>query len=73
MSSLWQIESFDKENPLPHDGEWIDLLTPEEFARLPDGTLLLSINGKEAIKGRDYIDDDLRGGHMAYGTAVADG
>jgi hypothetical protein len=48
------------------DGElW--LLTPAEFAQLPDGTELGCIDDTTAVKGRDTIDDDTRGGHLAYG------
>lgn len=43
------------------------LITPEEFAELPDGTELVCINGKTYIKGKDIIDSDTRGGHLAYG------
>ena len=70
MSVLWTIESFDPDKPLPHEGEVIDLLTPEEFQRLPMGTILLSIFGRETIKGRDIIDDDMRAGHLAFGIPV---
>ena len=44
------------------------LLTPEEFAALPDGTELTCIDDSTAIKGRDEIDDDTRGGHIPYGV-----
>lgn len=44
------------------------LLTPAEFAQLPDGTALTCIDGEVAIKGTDYIDDDTRFGHLAYGV-----
>ncbi len=43
------------------------LLTEAEFAQIPDGTLLISISGNKAVKGRDYIDDETRGGYIAYG------
>ena len=54
-------------------GAWWDeektlwLLTPEEFEQLPDGTELTDIFGESAIKGQDYIDQDTRFGHLAYG------
>lgn len=51
------------------DGEnslW--LLTPAEFAKIPDGAVLECFDGKLKTKGVDYIDDDLRGGHLAYGV-----
>lgn len=43
------------------------LLTTDEFAALPDGTVLTCIDGETAIKGKDFIDNDTRFGHMAYG------
>lgn len=56
-------------------GAWWDeektlwLVTPQEFARLPDGMELTAIDGEKVIKGKDYIDDDTRCGHMAYGSS----
>jgi hypothetical protein len=44
------------------------LFTPEEFDQLPDGIELFSINGHSAIKGKDYIDQDVRYGHLAFGV-----
>lgn len=44
---------------------WV--LTPDELDSLPDGTLLHSIAGREVIKGEGYIDNDTRGGYLAYG------
>jgi hypothetical protein len=43
------------------------LFTPAEFALLPDGFELESIGGDKKVKGKDYIDDDTRFGHMAFG------
>jgi hypothetical protein len=43
------------------------LLTPEEFALVPDGTTLVCINGKTKIKGEGYIDQDTRAGYIAWG------
>lgn len=43
------------------------LLTPEEFLEVPDGTVLLSISDDTVVKGKDYIDDDIRFGVIAYG------
>lgn len=50
-----------------HDGEYIDLLQPHQLANLPPGTVVISIFGDEAVKGRDKIDDDTRAGYTAYG------
>ena len=43
------------------------LFTPEEYNRLPDGTVLTCIDGTTNTKGVDYIDMDTRFGHIAYG------
>jgi hypothetical protein len=45
------------------------LLTMAELEQVPDGTLLdCIIPSKEAVKGKDPIDDDTRGGYLAYGV-----
>jgi hypothetical protein len=44
------------------------LITPEQLAALPDGEVLTCIDGTTAVKGPDEIDDDTRGGHLAYGV-----
>lgn len=54
--------------PYAHVGEIIELLTPEQFAALPDGTALISISGQEKVKGRDDIDLDTRFGRIAWGV-----
>jgi hypothetical protein len=59
MSSPWTLD----------DGTTIYLLTPKEFAELPDGALLVDVMGESAVKGKDRIDDDTRFGYMAYGVA----
>ena len=46
------------------------LLTPEEFTEVPDGIVLLGINDNTKVKGKDYIDDDTRGGCLAYGLSL---
>ena len=48
--------------------EKLYLLTPEEFAQLPDGTELESISGNVKIKGKDVIDQDTRWGYLAFGV-----
>lgn len=50
------------------DGRTIYLLTPERFATLSDGTKLICIDGEEVVKGVDPIDQDVRFGHLAFGT-----
>lgn len=42
-------------------------ITPEQFEDLPEGTELTSISGDKVIKGKDYIDQDTRGGYLAFG------
>lgn len=44
------------------------LFTPQEYQELPNGIKLEDINGGTAVKGKDYIDMDTRGGHIAYGV-----
>ena len=43
------------------------LLTPEEFSQIPNETVMDCIDGTTVIKGKDYIDNDTRGGHLAFG------
>lgn len=43
------------------------LLTPDELADLPKGTLVHSINGETKVVGSDYIDGDTRFGMTAFG------
>lgn len=37
---------------------------------IPDGTELICINGEKKIKGKDYIDMDVRTGCIAYGIEL---
>jgi hypothetical protein len=62
ISQIWELDA-------PVDGNThVHLVTPTHFeADVPDGTVLMSITGKYAIKGDDYIDQDTRAGWMAYG------
>jgi len=53
-------------------GRWNDetelhLCPLAQLPDLPDGIALHSISGAVAVKGRDPIDDDTRGGFIAYG------
>lgn len=38
------------------------------FDCVPDGAVLTSIMGDKKVKGKDYIDNDTRGGLLAYGV-----
>ena len=49
------------------DGSVIQLVTPAELKDLPNGTVLLDIFGEKVTLGVDVIDDDTRGGYLAYG------
>lgn len=60
----WRIDSWCPD----HADEVIELLTPEQFERLPDGILLISITGEEQRKGPDWVDFDTRAGRMAWGV-----
>lgn len=74
MRAPWELDAkpniFKPSEDQP--GIIIELVTPQEFASLPDGTALISISGSVHIKGRDYIDDDTRGGMLAYGVIRED-
>lgn len=50
------------------DGSDIYLITPQQYEKLPEGVELVCIDGKKKMKGKDYIDDDTRGGFIAYGV-----
>ena len=56
-----------------NDNRWTDepdplwLLTLDELATVPEGSVLTSINGDTKVVGMDYIDDDTRFGYTAYG------
>ena len=67
----WTIDKepsqFPHKTPQIHLGRTINLLTEKEFEELPNGALVVDIFGCEAIKGKDYIDNDTRGGYLAFG------
>jgi hypothetical protein len=49
------------------------LLIPGKlYDQIPDGTKLTCISGQTVIKGKDSIDDDTRGGLIAYGVFATD-
>lgn len=48
-------------------GKVLYLLRPEHLPLLPNGTVLYSVTGEQVVKGQDPIDDDTRGGFLAYG------
>lgn len=38
------------------------------YERVPNGAVLTSISGDRKVKGKDYIDNDTRGGLLAFGV-----
>ncbi len=56
-TGLWDDEEHDP----------LRLLTIDEYERVPDGAMLVSINGKAKVKGKDDIDFDTRFGFIAWG------
>jgi hypothetical protein len=57
-----------------HQGMSIDLLTPEEYESLPDGTLLFTVVGWNHVKGEDNIDleNTTHGPFLSVGLNRAD-
>lgn len=49
------------------DGRVIQLITPDTLKNLDKGTKLICINGSTYTVGVDVIDDDTRGGLLAFG------
>lgn len=49
------------------DGKGLLLIPLHLFDKIPNGMVLTSISGEKKTKGKDYIDDDTRGGMLAYG------
>ena len=50
----------------------LKLITAKELEKLPTGTELVCIDGSKKVVGIDYIDDDTRGGFLAYGHQLPD-
>lgn len=48
------------------------LLTDQELKDAPNGTELGCIDGKKVVVGTDDIDDETRGGRVAYGYILPD-
>ena len=65
MRETWEVAMWDQsERPI------LLLLNLPLFEGLPNGTILHSINGETAVKGKDDIDLDTRGGFIAWGIQV---
>lgn len=57
-------------------GKWdetLALIPGEWHATLPKGLVLESITGETVEVGKDYIDDDIRYGCLAYGIKLLEG
>lgn len=60
----------DDREPVLAEGTELSLITPAEFATVAAGTELFDIFGRAYVVGTDKIDDDTRGGFLAYGFKV---
>lgn len=49
------------------DGNGLYLIPLKDWPNWPNGVELTSILGEKVIKGKDYIDEDTRGGLLAFG------
>lgn len=70
--SINQLLSLSPDELYKHGcGLWDDsglvLITKRILNILKSGEQLLSISGNNAVIGKDYIDDDTRGGCLAFG------
>jgi hypothetical protein len=48
--------------------ETLYLLTPAEMQQIPDGIMVTDIFNESFAKGSKPMDDDTRGGYLAYGV-----
>jgi len=58
-------EFYDKPDP---DGKQIYLIPGRDYKNIAPGTVLFSIFGERKVMGTDSVDDDTRGGYLAYGV-----
>ena len=64
---------IDFNNWEPKDPQSIFQITPEEYERLPNGTEIYNIfNKKKYIKGVNRVNQDTRGGRIAWGVLGSD-
>jgi hypothetical protein len=54
------------------DGRTIYLLRPADLPRVPSGATLLAIDGEVVTVGTSEIDNDTRGGYLAFGVLPAE-
>ena len=57
---------YDSETLKPKELK-IWLITPEQLDALPEGTKLISINGREVVKGSKEADQETMGGYLPFG------
>lgn len=71
MLTLSEIENMTVSQAFARGmGSWdgkLYLISLRDWPNWPDGVELTSICGDKKIKGKDYIDEDTRGGLLAYG------
>lgn len=66
-----EIEATKKKSLEPYIGNlW--QITPEQFKKLPDGTKLTAINGKQYIKGQHQFSTDIHFGYLSFGFRKGD-
>ena len=56
----------------PESPDMINLITPQQFDSLPNGTVLRNIFGERKIKGSDYIENETRAGFLSVGFTAGD-
>jgi hypothetical protein len=61
--AIWSMADIWPSTPGTH----LHLITAWEYARLPAGQVLYSIEGERVTVGSSYIDTDTRVGYLAYG------
>jgi hypothetical protein len=61
-----------EEERSPESKKMIYLITPEQFASLPDGVILRNFFGEARVKGRDVINDETTGGFLSVGFLEGD-
>ena len=75
MTTIKELKSKSNDELLSIGCRWWDgrllLISPSMLATIADGETLVCIDGTSVVKGVDKIDDDTRGGLLAYGFLSA--
>lgn len=64
------MQLWDDESPA---NKRLLLLTPKEMNQLPDGTVVMAIDGTHEVKlsgVKNMIDEDTRFGHLSWGLPI---